>query len=292
MRPISFYIKKGNPMKKISKSTVFIVLLLGTAMVFQQCNDDDENQGVLNIYITDAPFPVDLVAEANVVIDQVRIRSEGEEEEENFITLMDQTFDLNLLELRNGLVGQIASAQLPPGAYDHLRLHVTEAEIILTNGDQYSLNVPSGNSSGLKVIINPAIEVVGGLTSELILDFDVSKSFVLQGNMDTPAGINGFLFKPVIRAANNSATGAVAGKVANQNGSGLYNAKVWLENDTVLTTAFTDSSGQYAILGVPANIYTAFSTKEGFDTSFYDNVEVVPANQSVVNFQLDSMNIE
>lgn len=279
-------------MKKIIRKSLPIIPLIGVILFFQSCNKSDENQGVLNVFITDAPFPVDLVEEANIVINQIRIRSaenENEADGENFITIVEQSIKLNLLELRNGLVGQVASTELPQGAYDHLRLHITDAEIILKNGDQYSLKVPSGSTSGLKVVVDPPIEIVGGLTSELILDFDVSKSFVLQGNMDTPAGIKGFIFKPVIRAANNSTSGVVAGNVANSVDFGLYNAKIWLEKDTILTTAFTDSSGNFAILGVPADVYSAFSTKEGFDTTFYNDVEVIPANQTVVNFQLDSL---
>jgi hypothetical protein len=34
---------------------------------------------------------------------------------------------------------------------------------------------------------------------EIVVDFDVAESFVVQGNPDTPAGINGFTFKPVLK---------------------------------------------------------------------------------------------
>jgi hypothetical protein len=33
----------------------------------------------------------------------------------------------------------------------------------------------------------------------LVVDFDVSRSFVLQGNPETPAGVRGVIFTPTIR---------------------------------------------------------------------------------------------
>ena len=55
--------------------------------------------------------------------------------------------------------------------------------------------------------------VDGGLTSELLLDFDLSKSFVMRGNLDKPSGIIGFIFKPVIKAVNNTTAGRLEGLV-------------------------------------------------------------------------------
>ena len=42
------------------------------------------------------------------------------------------------------------------------------------------------------------VTVESGQDVSLTLDFDVSKSFVVQGNPNTPAGIKGFLMKPTV----------------------------------------------------------------------------------------------
>src|SRR3990167_5116760 len=79
------------------------------------------------------------------------------------------------------------------------------------------VTIPSGDASGLKVYIDPPLEIRTGAVSELMLDFDVSKSFVVQGNPETPAGIKGFHFKPVVRVGNSSVHGTISGEVYSDN---------------------------------------------------------------------------
>jgi hypothetical protein len=38
----------------------------------------------------------------------------------------------------------------------------------------------------------------------VLVDFDVDQNFVIQGNPETPAGINGILFTPVLRELSRS----------------------------------------------------------------------------------------
>ena len=45
------------------------------------------------------------------------------------------------------------------------------------------MKVPSGEQTGIKVFIDPGIHVEGGISAELLLDFDLSKSFVMRGKM-------------------------------------------------------------------------------------------------------------
>jgi len=110
-------------------------------------------------------------------------------------------------------------------------VYVAEASIVLTDGQEFDLTIPSGAQTGIKIFINPPIEVEGGLTSEVLLDFDLSKSFEVQGDPNTPVGINGFHFTPVIRAANNTTSGRIIGSVLNTASIALENAQVWIEQD-------------------------------------------------------------
>jgi hypothetical protein len=66
---------------------------------------------------------------------------------------------------------------------------------------------------------NGVTEVTTSLTQDVMLDFDLSRSFVVQGNPDTPAGIQGFHFKPVVRAVNVSDAGSLTFRVASDNGT-------------------------------------------------------------------------
>lgn len=59
-----------------------------------------------------------------------------------------------------------------------IRVHVVDARIMLTGGNDYDLRIPSGSSNGLKIKIEPAISTGEGQTSDVLLDFDISKSEV------------------------------------------------------------------------------------------------------------------
>ena len=158
--------------------------------------------------------------------------------------------------------------------------------------DTYLVKVPSGAQTGIKIFIEPGLKVAGGLTTEVLLDFNVDKSFVLKGNINTPAGIKGFNFKPVIRAVNNTTAGVLEGVVNYADTVLLPDASVWIEQDTVITTAYTDGGGFYAIPGIPAGLYKVSATKEGFDTISFEDVKIVEGNLTVQNFTLDSLVVE
>ena len=283
----------------MKKHMIKFTALIALALVFIvgcQKNDRtfDDNYGTLRISITDDPFPVEYIEEANVVITKVEIREKDDHdgyghEEDNgypFMTLLEDTLEFNLLELRNGVTAELLEMEIPAGEYDLLRLYVYEAGIVVKDHGTYDLKVPSGAQTGIKIFIKPAILVEGGLTADLLLDFNLDKSFILKGNMHSPAGINGFNFKPVIRAVNNSTAGSVQGTVSDTASVVLENASVWIMADTTIATAYTDSTGFYALPGIPEGTYYLFATKENYDTVMYDNVMVRAANLTVRDFIL------
>jgi hypothetical protein len=165
-----------------------------------------------------------------------------------------------------------------------IRLYVAEAGLKLKDNDApYSVKVPSGSQTGIKMHIYPYLVVSDGLTAELLLDVDLSKSFVLRGNMHNN---NGFIFKPVIRAANMTTAGRIEGMVKDTSDVKVKEATVWIEQDTVVATAFADTLGYYAIIGVPAGTYSISATKEGYDTVRFEGVKIIAGNKTTQNFEL------
>ncbi len=146
--------------------------------------------------------------------------------------------------------------------------------------------MPSGAETGIKIFIKPELVVEGGLTSELLIDFDLSRSFIVQGNPNTPAGIKGFNFKPVIQAMNLSTTGRIVGMVTDTSAVAIENAEVWVEQDTVVATTFSELSGGFEFLGILAGTYDLFATKTDYDTVSVEDVVVVAGNRTIVNFEL------
>jgi len=282
------------------RTKIFSSLFAVMTLFFVSCSDDEGNggnpqgTGTLSVQLTDAPFPYELVAEANVTVYKVEARRVSEDDDDDdaltvspYITLMEEEIETNLLELTNGLTLQLAEIEVPVGTYDQVRVYVKGVNVVLTDGTVYDLKVPSGDSSGIKVFIDPGITVVGGLSSDLLLDFDVSRSFVAKGNLD----VNGFNFKPVIKASNLSTAGTLAGNVSTieeETQIGLFGAQVSVfAADTLNTTSFTDPDGNYTILGLEAGTYEVVSEFEGFIASDTLEVQINAANVTTQDFILE-----
>jgi hypothetical protein len=199
---------------------------------------------------------------------------------------MEDTVAFDLLELRNGVTAELLEAEIPAGQYDLIRLYVHEANLTVKDMDTYHMKVPSGAETGIKIFLDPAVKVEGALTTELLLDFNLEKSFILKGNMNSPAGIKGFNFKPVIRAVNNTSAGSIEGIVSDTAMVEIANASVWIEQDSIISSAFSDSAGFYAMLGIPAGTYSVYAAKEDYDTAYFDNVEIVAGNKTTQDITL------
>jgi hypothetical protein len=206
----------------------------------------------LRILVTDAPFPFEDVKSAVVSVKRVEIREVGSA----FATLMewDGGRDLDLVQLKNGLVNILYAGDPEPGDYDALRIIVEPKEItILDDGREKTytqFKVPSGPQTGIKVYMKPVVSVVTDLTKDIVLDIDLEKSFIVQGNPKTPAGIKGFIFKPVVRAVNRTTAGSVTFRVMSDNGTPrddtddfYLDGAAWKMVDTTVTPNVTVASG-------------------------------------------------
>lgn len=257
--------------------SLFLGLMYGCSESFDNDEFETNQTGSVSISLTDAPFPSDLVAEANVSIDWVKLkRIEVETSEEDSASLfikLDVQDTFNLLDLINGektILGVLDS--IPVGEYSEIRMHVVEANIMLNDSSVYDMKIPSGNSSGLKIKIKPALIVEENVESEILLDFDASRSFKVKGNVKN---IKGFMFRPVIRAVNLSQTGEIFGSVtesvAGGEGTGIKNAHLYLtaevgtEIDTI-ASAKTSADGLYKIIGIPEGDYSLSCVKEEYES--------------------------
>jgi hypothetical protein len=271
-------------MKKI------IFTVLAASIILAGCNKsfNSDETGQLVIKVTDAPFPVDNIESANVTITKVELRKAGDgvSDSNPFIVLLEDTISFNLLDLRNGVVEKLLDLEIPVGKYNLLRLYVEEASLKIKDGETYKVKVPSGQQTGIKIFVRPEFSVTGGLTSELLLDFDLARSFQMIGSFSNPRGINGFIFKPVIRAVNYSTAGRIQGLVADTSDVKLKNAQVWVKQDTIIAESYTDTLGFYAFIGIPAGTYSVYATKENYDTVSFTGVNVVEGNKTIQDFVL------
>lgn len=283
---------------KIKLLSPFIILAL---LFFSSCSEDlntASNTGRLTVQLTDAPFPYDLISEANVTIFKIDARykegsMEGEENNEDqdksFIVLMEEDRDVNLINLTNGITETLVDMDVPAGSYDLIRVYVKGVNVVLTDGSEFDLIVPGGEQTGIKVFIEPSLYVGGELSADVLLDFDVSRSFIPKGNSKS-TGINGFNFKPVIKASNLTTAGTISGLVStivDEETIGLDGATVSVfAADTLNTTTFTDESGNYTIMGLTAGSYDVMVELEGYETQTAEEVTIVAGNKTIQDFDL------
>ena len=256
-----------------------------TIFLVSGCDSTNEPQdtGSLLVKVTDAPFPTDFVESATVTIDSIEIRQKSGAEENPYIVITNIPMDFDLLELRNGITASIPEIEIPVGSYDLVRLYVESANIILKdNLGEFNLKIPSGEQTGIKIFIKPELQIQGGLTAELLLDFDLSKSFVVQGS---PNAINGFHFKPTLRAVNNSLAGSIYGVASDANGP-LDGVMVTVTLEDESASAITDNNGYYEILGLMAGDYSVLAVAEGYINHEASGVSVIPDEKTELNFSL------
>lgn len=290
---------------------LIITGIILSALAFYGCNQEEmslKNKGRLNVYITDAPFPIDLVGSTVVTIDAVEIRknteAETDDDESSFILLADDLIEIDLLELTNGVTELIAIADLEVGTYDEIRLHVVDAKVILKDGSEYNLKIPSGSSSGLKVKIHPAITINEGETSDVLLDFDLNKSFIVKGNLNGKIG--GFIFKPVVRGVYLGAAGRIEGNVSDLQGNPIENAwvKLWnqelddnielneFDDDSLVISTFSDAQGNFKLIGLLPGTYTLTTEVAGYTSGLIEDISVTAGNATEATFQLEEENEE
>ena len=285
---------------KIKLLSSFIILAL---LFFSGCSEDlstEGNMGRLTVQLTDAPFPYDLISEANVTIFKVDARYKGDtmegdennkEEGNSFVVLMEEERDFNLLNLTNGITETLVDIDVPAGSYDLIRIYVKGVNVVLKDESKYDLKVPSGEQTGIKVFIKPSIVVSGELSSDLLLDFDVGRSFIPKGNIKSISGINGFNFKPVIKACNISFAGSVSGMVSTMiDGEiiGLEDATVSVfETGTTVDPimAPTDENGNYTVMGLNAVSYDVMVELDGYKTQT-EEITIVAGNTIIQDFDL------
>jgi len=122
----------------------------------------------------------------------------------------------------------------------------------------------------------------------LLLDFDLSQSFVMRGH----DAQNGFIFKPCIRASNISTSGRIEGVVTDdtEGKAPVENATVTLQKGTEEPiTALTDATGHYAFIGVPAGTYSMIASRENYVEAVAESVAVVAGNKTAQNFVLKGL---
>lgn len=205
----------GRTRSRRIRSMPLLAALFGLAAMVGCDMLGSSDTGTMRVLLTDAPFPFEMVESANVTIERVEVVSETE----GIINITEDWTEpelFNLLDLRDGVTALLGEVEVPVGTYEQVRLIVEEeASVVMTEaagGEVYHLKIPSGTETGVKIPLQ-GLEVEGDSHITLTLDFVVDESFVVLGDPSTPAGVEGFNFKPVVKLLDVELNGASEGDI-------------------------------------------------------------------------------
>ena len=171
-----------------------------------------EGDARIQVQLTDAPS--DYVESAEVWISRVYLPGPGSDPAEaqgnpgvDLFNDPENPFSVDLLLLQDGLVATLTEpVSVEEGNYNNLRIIVDSAFVTLKERATFKdgtsttvLFVPAGSQAGIKVQLTEAITAEAGVTTVVLVDFDVNQNFVLQGNPESPNGIQGMLFTPTLK---------------------------------------------------------------------------------------------
>jgi hypothetical protein len=265
-----------NSFVSITRSlSLLAVLLIG----FIACGIGGDT-GRLSLSLTDAT--TDLYQAVYVTVKDVDVHA-ADDPADTWTTVATPNKTFNLLSLVNGVREELGLADLTAGHYTQMRLIIGDqpdngvnilsqahpfANYVIDTSDHYhELKVPSGMQTGVKIV--QGFDINENRTTELILDFDASKSVVI-------AGRNGkFLLKPTIRVLSMSLASIITGfvtKAADQTvvEGALLSAQVFDGTATdikdqvvVQTSTLSDDAGAYTLF-IAAGPYRLVASKLGF----------------------------
>ncbi len=261
-------------MKRLFVPFIFFIAF---GLVYLGCDTDvfgpSNGTGTLLIYLTDAPGDFSKV---NIQIERVEVHSADEDAWKvvNTFDVDEEEGKFDLLELTNGVMVAIGDEVLSAGNYTQIRLILTDNNyVVLKDGDEHHLKVPSGQQTGLKLHYDFTIEA--DETYEILLDFDARRSIHEAGE----SGL--WILNPVIRVQSIAESGDLTGRVVDTGENPVENATVSVldESEDTVATAGTNEEGGFTMVHLAPGDYFVEVEKEGYQTKRLDDKVTVVVGQ-------------
>jgi hypothetical protein len=164
----------------------------------------DEEQNTVSLRVIDSSYSgvakeltLDTEDYSAVNVSIIRIELTGDD---TVIVLIDYETDpllINLLDLGSAGTLLVDAAEIPLGTYNKIRMildapeeqnqaPVNPASLLTVEGDvtEYPIFIPSGSQTGLKINLNPHIELVDGSSFEIVFDFNSENTIKKEGQND------------------------------------------------------------------------------------------------------------
>jgi hypothetical protein len=200
--------------------------------------------------MTDAkPVLPDNLTHCFVTIDEVLVHKSGGAWES--LRMVQTPYTIDLLQFSDGSTTEfVPPVALASGKYTQIRLSVTNAVLRFDNGvttQDVTVTIPSGN---LKTDKNFDFDVTDSAAVDITVDFDLSKSIVVEGPVGTPS----YKLKPVLHIVDTTEAATIQGTIANAR---------FVDNYVVITVIALSNGEEYTKVRVDQNT-TAGATQTNY----------------------------
>ena len=263
--------------KGMSIRKLFLPLTVALCAIVAGCGgggSSESGSGTLNIRLADAPDPT--ISAINITFTKVDAHIGNEWVE---IPLSDTSVNLMDLTDADMLLG---TAPVPAGMYTQVRLFPSEVTVTDDDGT-HTVNIGSAAQTGIKVNINA--EVGANAIQTILLDFNVDKSLIKQGNGD-------YRLQPVLVGVVKVLSGTVVGTATSDGTTPLDNAIVTAVYkagdaypiDTEVNTSASMNDGTFTIWALlPGTYELRFTWTDGVETRSATLTDVVVTANSETN---------
>lgn len=219
-----------------------IVILVTTLLVgLNACTNNDNNKSQVQFSLTDAPS---LKGYQALYLDVQGV--DYAVGDSAWVSLPVTPSIVNLLGLTNGQDTLLANVELEAGQkVSQVRLHLGDNNtLVLADGSNVNIKVPSGKTSGLKFNIHSVAATNSGY--KVIIDFNAEKSVVAKGN-------GSYSLKPVIRGYIVANTSRIYGHISPSDVP--FQVMTVLNGDTLVTVSDISNNNYFLLQGLTSGSY-------------------------------------
>jgi hypothetical protein len=256
--------------KRMKQLSVTFLLFSIFILLFSSCTKNESSavndSARLQVYLTDDPGDYEAVL-IDIQDVQINYSSDASRGWSSLNNVSRGTY--NILDLINDKDTILADAEIKTGRVQQIRLVLGPNNFVRIDNQNYPLQTPSAQQSGLKINIKQDIQE--GILYKILLDFDAARSVVKRGN-------NSYSLKPVIRATLQATGGSIKGYVLPNN---IQTSVFAIQGmDTVAGTI--TSNGNYVIKSLNAGSYNLSFVPSDTPVHQIQNIPGIVVNNNAV----------